>query len=104
VQRIDEDERRASDEGVERGRRASAAKGVTQKLPGAQQADIVTRVLRGADEQRLLPIRPESSSASIKRTTEEQSRDKDAASSFCRMGVSERAIRSKGSQVASVKP
>ena len=56
----------------------------------------VGAVLASLDEARA------SSSESSRRTTEEPSRDSDAASSFCRIGDSERAIRSKGSQVASV--
>jgi hypothetical protein len=48
--------------------------------------------------------RPEFSRASSSRTTDEPSRDKDAASSFCRIGASDLAIRSKGSHVASVSP
>ena len=52
MQPINKNERRAGDERVERGRRASAADSVAQKLPGAQQADVVPRISRGADEQR----------------------------------------------------
>ena len=53
MQPIDKDERRAGDERIERGRRATAPDGVAQKLPRAQQADIVPGISRGADEERL---------------------------------------------------
>src|ERR1700733_11184754 len=53
MQPIDKNERGAGEERIERGRRATAADSVAQKLPRAQQAEIVAGVARGADEERL---------------------------------------------------
>ena len=53
MQPIDKNERRAGDERIERGRRATATDCVAQKLPRAQQANVVASVARGADEERL---------------------------------------------------
>ena len=66
-----------------------------------RQHDCLGPAVRG-----LLPPRDEAyvSSEFRRRTTEEPSSDRDAASSFWRMGPRARARRSSGSQVASVKP